>query len=44
LTTAYATELRASNVAGLRVADIDSARGVILVRHSKGGKGGKGAT
>jgi site-specific recombinase XerD len=33
LTTAYA-----AGVAGLRVADIDSARGVILVRHGKGGK------
>ena len=36
LTTAYAAGLRASEVAGLRVADIDSARGVILVRHGKG--------
>ena len=39
LTTAYAAGLRASEVAGLRVADIDSARGVILVRHGKGGEG-----
>jgi integrase/recombinase XerD len=38
LTTAYAAGLRASEVAGVRVADIDSARGVILVRHGKGGK------
>ena len=38
LTTAYATGLRASEVAGLRVADIDSARGVIQIRHGKGGK------
>jgi site-specific recombinase XerD len=38
LATAYAAGLRASEVAGLRVADIDSARGVILVRHSKGDK------
>ncbi len=38
LTTAYAAGLRASEVAGLRVADIDSARGVIIVRHGKGGK------
>jgi hypothetical protein len=35
---AYAAGLRASEVAGLRVADIDSARGVILVRHGKGAK------
>jgi site-specific recombinase XerD len=33
LTTAYAAGLRALEVAGLRVEDIDSARGVILVRH-----------
>ncbi len=38
LTTAYAAGLRASEVATLRVADIDSARGVIVVRHGKGGK------
>jgi integrase/recombinase XerD len=38
LTTAYAAGLRASEVAGLRVADIDSAGGVIIVRHGKGGK------
>ena len=38
LTTAYAAGLRASEVAGLRVADIDSPRGVILVRRGKGAK------
>lgn len=38
LTTAYAAGLRASEVAGLRVTDIDSARGVIIVRHGKGGQ------
>jgi site-specific recombinase XerD len=38
LTTAYAAGLRASEVAGLRIADIDSARSVIIVRHGKGGK------
>jgi integrase/recombinase XerD len=38
LTTAYAAGLRASEVAGLRVADIDSARGVMLVRNGKGAK------
>ncbi|MDA9391720.1 hypothetical protein WN73_13960 [Bradyrhizobium sp. CCBAU 45394] len=31
LTTAYAAGLRASEVAGLRIEDIDSARGVIQV-------------
>ena len=36
LTCCYAAGLRASEVAGLMVADIDSARGVILVRHGKG--------
>ena len=38
LTTAYAAGLRASEVAGLMVADVDSAHGVIVVRHGKGGK------
>ena len=38
LTTAYAAGLRASEVAGLSVEDIDSARGVIVVRDGKGGK------
>jgi integrase/recombinase XerD len=38
LTTAYAAGLRASEVASLRVGDIDSARGVIQVRHGKGAK------
>ena len=38
LTTAYAAGLRASEIAGLRVEDIDSARGVIEVRHGKGAK------
>jgi integrase len=38
LTTAYAAGLRASEVAGLRIEDIDSARGVIRVRHGKGAK------
>ena len=37
-TTAYAAGLRASEVAGLRVEDVDSGRGVILVRHGKGAK------
>jgi len=38
LTTAYATGLRASEVASLKVADIDSGRKVIRVEHGKGGK------
>ena len=38
LTTAYAAGLRASEVAGLRVKDVDSGRGVILVRHGKGAR------
>jgi integrase/recombinase XerD len=38
LTTAYAAGLRASEVAGLRIEDIDSARGVIEVRQGKGAK------
>jgi integrase/recombinase XerD len=38
LTTAYAAGLRTSEVVGLRVEEIDSARGVITVRCGKGGK------
>jgi len=38
LTCCYAAGLRASEVGGLLVAHIDSARGVILVRHGKGAK------
>jgi integrase len=38
LTTAYAAGLRASEVAGLRIEDIDSARGVIQARHGNGAK------
>lgn len=38
LTTAYAAGLRASELAGLWIEDIDSARGVIQVRHGKGAK------
>lgn len=34
----YAAGLRTSEVAELRVADIDSGRGAILVRHGKGAK------
>ena len=38
LTAAYAAGLRASEVACLKVGDIDSERGVICVKHGKGGK------
>lgn len=38
LTTAYATGLRAAEVANLKLADIDSSRMVIRVEHGKGGK------
>ena len=38
LTTAYATGLRAKEVAALRIQDIDSSRMVIHVVHGKGGK------
>ena len=38
LTNAYAAGLRAAEVAGLRVQDVDSGRGVILVRLGKGAK------
>ena len=38
LTTAYAAGLRASEVVGLKLADIDSGRMVIRVEHGKGGK------
>ncbi|MER8402133.1 tyrosine-type recombinase/integrase [Mesorhizobium sp. M1348] len=38
LTTAYATGLRLSDVVGLNVADIDGQRGVIQIRHGKGGR------
>src|SRR5262245_55063190 len=38
LTTAYATGLRASEVVGLRICDIDSSRMVIHVVNGKGGK------
>ncbi|EAV41449.1 Integrase [Stappia aggregata IAM 12614] len=38
LTAAYAAGLRVSEVVGLKVADIDSQRGVIRIRHGKGGK------
>ena len=38
LTCCYAAGLRASEVGGLMVADIDGARGIILVRHGKGAK------
>ena len=38
LTTAYAAGLRAGEVVVLKVSDIDSERGVINVKHGKGGK------
>ena len=38
LTTAYATGLRAAEVASLKLADIDSSRMVIRVEQGKGGK------
>jgi Phage integrase family len=38
LTCCYAAGLRASEVGGLMVADVNSASGVILVRHGKGAK------
>ena len=38
LTTAYAAGLRASEMVGLKVENIDSARNVIRVEHGKGGK------
>ena len=38
LTTAYAAGLRAAEVACLKLCDIDSERGVICVKHGKGGK------
>ena len=38
LTTAYAAGLHASEVVGLKVENIDSARNVIRVEHGRGGK------
>lgn len=38
LTASYAVGLRVSEAVSLKVCDIDSARGVIRVRHGKGGK------
>jgi site-specific recombinase XerD len=38
LITAYAAGLRASEVAGLRVSGIDSARGLILILMARVGK------
>ena len=38
LSTAYAAGLRASEAAGIKIADIDAGRMVIRVEHGKGGK------
>lgn len=38
LTTAYASGLRASEVVGLKVGNIDSGRGIIRIENGKGGK------
>ena len=38
LTTAYAAGLRASEAAGIKVADIDSSRMVVRVEQGKGGR------
>ena len=38
LTTAYAADLRVSEVAVLKIGDIDSGRMVMRIEHGKGGK------